>query len=113
MRRGGSPTLDVLAARPHYVYRLRDPRDGTVRYYGVSSNLKLRRQNHLAASVHRTWRWVHELRLLGLVPIFEAISEGMPRAVAFNWERRLVTMTAQRCPGQLFNGLYKHPKSKV
>lgn len=55
------------------VYRLRDPRDGTIRYVGSSGNPvhKLRRQFSSAPPEVR--RWIKELREIGQAPTIEIV----------------------------------------
>lgn len=61
------------------IYRLRDPRDGAVRYVGATSyTLRKRLQMHVTLSVRNTClsaAWVRELVALRLQPQVELIAE--------------------------------------
>lgn len=67
------------------IYTLSDPRDGTVRYVGRTTNIYQRFYGHYSKSGGGTLRkqkWIIELRRLGLSPIMEIIEE-------VNWPNNL------------------------
>jgi predicted GIY-YIG superfamily endonuclease len=58
-----------------YIYQLVDPRDGSVRYIGQTINMDMRLKAHLNSRNGNAakYRWVQELRGLGLLPRIEEI----------------------------------------
>lgn len=62
-----------------FIYVLRDPRDGGVRYVGKTTDPKRRVRRHVAESVGRSFRnarWIQSLTRLGLAPELEVIESG-------------------------------------
>lgn len=63
-----------------FIYALKDPRNGAVRYIGWTVNAKQRFRDHLKASrlVHGTWRdnWLKSLAAVGLKPTLEILEIG-------------------------------------
>jgi len=60
------------------IYQLIDPRDGSVRWIGLTSNLKARTVEHLHGGKRSNpskQAWVAELKAAGLYPIVEVIEE--------------------------------------
>lgn len=62
----------------YYIYVLRDPRGGDVRYVGRTKNLKGRFQQHLynksdGSFVHARREWIQEVRAEGLRPVMETV----------------------------------------
>jgi hypothetical protein len=68
-------------ARPFEIYTLTDPRTGAVRYVGATSHGKARLTFHCSAARKRkqtaTDKWVAELLLSNLRPLFTVIDEGI------------------------------------
>jgi hypothetical protein len=61
-----------------FIYALRDPRDGEIRYVGKSNDPSLRLHNHISSAVHpRTPvnQWVAEITAAGLLPTVEVLEE--------------------------------------
>lgn len=61
-----------------YIYLLRDPRNGAVRYVGKANNPTQRKTNHSCRSTSKGLRrhgWIQELRAHNLRPQFEIIEE--------------------------------------
>lgn len=88
----------------HYIYVLRDPRDGGVRYVGRTRNLKRRYGAHLyrtedGSFVHDRRDWVLELRAAGLRPLMEVV-ETLSAPVA----EALVSEREHRWVFHLFKG---------
>lgn len=55
---------------PEYIYKLLDPRDRSVRYVGRTMHPHDRLVNHLSCKLNEEkYKWVCELKLLGLTPI--------------------------------------------
>lgn len=58
--------------KTHYIYHLRDPRDGSVRYVGKSTNPRARLRQHLkdaqARAVTDKQQWLRQLAALKLQP---------------------------------------------
>jgi hypothetical protein len=52
----------------HFIYALIDPRDGLVRYIGVTIDPIMRYETHRCSPLPSIARWIDELRFLGLVP---------------------------------------------
>lgn len=72
--------------RTTYIYLLRDPRDGAVRYVGKTVNWRIRHKAHRAArNETRCSLWIKELKSVGLLPTFEVIEEVPPNG---GWEER-------------------------
>lgn len=62
-----------------FIYVLRDPRTGEIRYVGKASDPATRLKNHRKAAKHHRFhaaRWVESLRKLGLSPVMEVIDAG-------------------------------------
>lgn len=67
-----------------YVYTLSDPRDGSVRYVGITTNVRSRYSTH--TSVKKSGNpekdaWMQELRQLGMKPtmhVIESITHPVP-----------------------------------
>lgn len=62
----------------YYIYVLRDPRDGAVRYVGRTKNPKKRLEHHLykksdGSFVHARREWIQEVRSAGLRPVMEIV----------------------------------------
>jgi hypothetical protein len=74
----------------HCVYFLRDPRDGRVRYVGMTKNPSARRNAHINTQSYGVcFDWVSELRKVGLKPIFEVKVDGVTRDQAMRCESYL------------------------
>ena len=79
------------ASHRREVYALRDPRDNTIRYVGMSVDARQRLTQHLHGYVGNKYerRWISELQKIGLSPtllILETIPEG-PNAYEIACER--------------------------
>lgn len=76
------------------VYALLDPRDGTIRYVGVSTNVQGRVQFHRngggAKDNPAKVAWVGELRVLGLEPEYLQLEECSDSEEAFRAEKRWI-----------------------
>jgi hypothetical protein len=60
-----------------HVYALKDPRDGAVRYVGITFHPEQRLRGHLSErSDTRKCAWIAELRQLGLVPGMRILESG-------------------------------------
>jgi predicted GIY-YIG superfamily endonuclease len=64
-----------LGSSPHQIYALIDPRDGALRYIGVSNNVNRRLAQHCRDTSKHTpkGRWLAELQQQGLTPELEII----------------------------------------
>ena len=82
----------TCGSKAHWVYVLIDPRCGSVRYVGVTTNLKARLSNHIAFarqfcnSNNPTLNWLNELRELGLKPIQKCVSDALSINDAYQFE---------------------------
>ena len=83
----------------HWVYVFRDPRDNSIRYIGVSTNPKARRQIHEAYaknyglySYQITWDWIRELWSAGLSPIQQVVSDALSLEAAYQFEKDLICL---------------------
>lgn len=67
----------ILSKAHWYVYALKDPRDGSIRYVGTTINLHRRMKRHLRER-NRTPKcaWVRELQTLNLEPEVEILESG-------------------------------------
>lgn len=87
-----------------YVYCLRDPRDGLIRYVGMTDDAGRRSRQHRDNRARRNkqkHRWTLQLKLLGLEPLFHVLEECdlyQLRGREIYWINRL---TAEGC--QLYN----------
>lgn len=98
----GGLTRRSRIERDHWVYRLRDPITGAVRYIGISSNIALRSGMHQRGETHYlVSRWVKALKAHDAKPIFEVISPAIPFDTAAVWEARLVFLHSLMHPGRL------------
>lgn len=89
-------------ARPHYLYLLRDPRDGVIRYIGISYHPARRIYQH-AGRLSSCRQWIAELRNDGLRPILETPFGALHFGAAKAAEERLIAMHSIAFPGQLLN----------
>ncbi len=74
----GFKRLASLSTQRKYaaIYRLRDPRDGMVRYVGKTIDPKRRLSSHISSSYRDcrpSARWCRKLKSLGLRPIMEVV----------------------------------------
>lgn len=74
------------------IYTLVDPRDGAVRYVGLSQDAEQRYRNHCHATdiVSSAYIWLKELKEQGLKPLLFIIEEGLNGNIA--WERETYWM---------------------
>lgn len=90
-----------------YVYFLRDPFTGIVRYIGSSANPENRAKEHFgskcALSTPEARQWM--LSLKKTKPILSVVTPLIPRSEALTIERRLMTCFHRNYPGQIVNGL--------
>ncbi len=65
---------------PHDAYRLRDPRDNSVFYVGISKNIQRRYKQHLACSGlnFKLNLRIQEILQSGLLPELEIVEKSMP-----------------------------------
>lgn len=57
----------------HFIYVLKDPRTGDVRYVGLTNNPAIRYQQHLQSSSGDKQSWIAELSSEGIRPLLEII----------------------------------------
>lgn len=61
-------------SKQYYVYGLVDPRDNLVRYIGITTDIKLRHQQHARSGNNRyIWRWARELENLRMSPVMQVL----------------------------------------
>ena len=74
-----------------YIYGLADPRDGRIRYIGKANDVAKRVRQHLRETRRRypLYRWIAELRTLGLVPTASVLAT-VPADAWQNTERSLI-----------------------
>lgn len=69
------------------VYFIRDPRDGSLKYIGMTMNFSARRNAHINTQSYGVlYKWVCELRELGMVPVFEPKFWGLTKEQAMRCE---------------------------
>lgn len=88
-----------------YVYRLRCPIDGRVRYVGISRNPIKRLGHHTCTCgyIYEMREWMILLRKKSLEPLLEVITPPLTRAGAVSVESRLALLFSTLYPKQLFN----------
>lgn len=71
------------------VYILTDPRDGQVRYVGISCNVERRYDEHINHDNHNRTKlnWIQGLKDAGLLPQFSVIESELPMETAIARER--------------------------
>lgn len=90
-----------------YIYRLRDPRDGLVRYVGCCSNPYWTEMRHRSISTTgktqpKLKAWISELRSLGLRPEFRILQKVLHRD-GHVIETNYIRSFHESAPGQLLN----------
>lgn len=100
----------ILSLNSRVVYALVDPRDGLVRYVGVTKNPAYRLAEHMRMPVkegqHKN-NWIADLIKSGLVPIFvflDSVSEETASQCEQEWIAHFSTL------GVLFNHKIKSTK---
>lgn len=92
-----------------YVYRLVDPKNGKVRYVGLSNKLKTRLQLHIRESLERQntekKRWIYKLWQKGLRPILLVVAscdteDEARRAESTDWHLNRATVFNIHNPGK-------------
>jgi hypothetical protein len=65
----------LWAKKRYQIYALVDPRDNTIRYVGLSDDVKVRLYRHTRSSPGnmQEYRWIEELRRDGLSPILQVL----------------------------------------
>lgn len=92
--------------RNNCVYFLRDPRDSSIRYIGVSKQPHKRFVEHWSSKGTNYMRsdrtaWFRELDDLGLKPVLQVAFSGLTRKQALQCESVLILRWNNRNPGQL------------
>lgn len=87
-------------SKEYGVYFLRDPRDGIVRYIGMTASPRLRANTHWSSRLTRydyepKRIWLQELDSLGLRPFMDLIITGLSCWQAASVERRLIFLHSQ------------------
>lgn len=88
-----------------FIYALKDPRDGAVRYIGKANDPSFRFRRHLRAveGTHKA-NWIRQLRGLSLIPVLEILDE-IPRSQWEFFERAYIKV--YRESGALLTNLTK------
>jgi len=68
------------------VYELRDPRNPSLIYVGMTNCRARRFRSHLAGKTLSTRAWIEELRALGLKPKMVAVQKGLTEEEAYRKE---------------------------
>lgn len=81
--------LEAKQQKPHEVYRLIDPRDGSTRYVGMSNNAQARYEQHIQSHSKNETKeaWIQELKDNGLLPLLEVLEKVKGRITAFQQEQ--------------------------
>jgi len=76
-----------------YIYVLLDPRTNEIRYLGKTNNTKERLCGHLCekGKLGHKYKWVQQLKKLGLKPIIE-ILDTVPKEEEEFWERHYISL---------------------
>ena len=90
-------TLTETTAATVFIYALRDPRDGSVRYVGKTDNLERRVRHHIGTRREKNARgaWLRELHAVGLAPVAVVLQE-VPQERWQHAERRWIRRLAKR-----------------
>jgi predicted GIY-YIG superfamily endonuclease len=88
-----------------HVYVLRDPRDGFVRYVGMTCSANARSKYHksYADGTARRKLWTAELAICGCRPEFQVIATFDGKDKAKQAETRLIVLHQNNYPGRLLN----------
>jgi GIY-YIG catalytic domain len=81
-----------MKERPYIIYALIDPRDGAIRYIGITNNPDQRLEEHLNGRGNNPLKreWVYGLRRLGLAPIMQPLETGLSLPAALERESFLI-----------------------
>ena len=90
-------TKEYRRNSPHYVYFVRCPESGTVRYIGISTNIEERSHDGEVAL------WRDEFRKRGLEPIKHVVAGPLTFKQALLVESRLLLLHGVMYPDRLFN----------
>src|SRR5690349_2495854 len=77
------------------IYTLSDPRDNSVRYVGITINIKQRKSGHLCTTSKSNPdrnRWIENLKQLGTEPVFTVIDHATGLAEAQTKEQRWISV---------------------
>lgn len=103
----------ILGLGSRVIYGLVDPRDGIIRYIGVTKNPAYRLAEHMRMphkeGLHKN-QWIAELISKGLSPIFvflDAVKEEQAKETEFKWITHFSTL------GVLFNHKIKKEEKKA
>lgn len=92
--------------RTYSVYFLRDPRDLSVRYVGMSYNPRKRFIHHCSTPYDPKSYWVKELKLLGTKPLLQIVASGLCLESAELVERRLAFLHSQ-VTGKIIGSMFR------
>ena len=95
------------------VYVLRDPRDGRVRYVGMTGNERQRKSQHRTFS-YGSWEkryWTACVRICGKQVQFEVVSRHNSKQEALDAECELILWYQKNHPGQLVSTTLKKSKN--
>lgn len=78
--------------RGYVIYALIDPRDGALRYIGITNNPDQRLEEHLSGRGNNPLKreWIYELRRIGLAPIMQPLETGLSLPAALERESFLI-----------------------
>lgn len=95
--------MSILPLNKHVIYALVDPRDGMVRYVGVTKNPARRLTDHLRGGRGQSGKkdWIEELQAIKLMPVFVFLDSVLD-VISKQEEREWITHF-QRL-GLLYNG---------
>ncbi len=92
-----------MDTRLFYVYGLYDPRDGALRYIGLSCNLKMRLRYHVNQPLRCISDWIADLKANGQRPLIEPIEDAQEYFPARRRERVLIRENARIHGATLLN----------
>lgn len=87
-------TKEQRATRLACVYFIRDPFDGSVRYIGVTTNPRLRRNFHFSSKYTnpKLAAWIRDLKSVGKRPVMDIVLHWLPLVEAESIEFRLIVL---------------------
>jgi len=85
-------SIEIMKEHIYTIYALIDPRDGSIRYIGITDNPAQRIKEHLRGRGGNPLKreWVYELRRLGLAPIMQPLETGLSLSAALERESLLI-----------------------
>ena len=92
------------ACLPHFIYVLKDPRTGDVRYVGCTVDMQKRLSDHVNKPLKCIRQWIWELKSLGLIPKIESVERLERGGCGARWrEDEVIAEYVERFGDQILN----------